>query len=471
MSRPRRGPGLPGLLTLCLALAGAGSCGDTPVLALTLQTPEGTDPLEGVDEVRFVVSEPATDTTVSVSSAASFSLEEQISVSGAVGVITLEGYSKGTFVARGETPPMSLNARADSMDLLVSTAGALRTLRPRMPVPANDPTAVLLPGSGVLLAGGADSSKNPLSSVALYNFFTHSLGATDDLPEGRTGAVGGSCGSTCAVLGLGATGTASKTLATTLLRFDGGSWVAIADGLDPAERRREAGAATLEDGTVLVVGGAGSAGALDTALILDPGSSLAGPAFTPVSSRMTAKRTAPAVAATTGSAIVAGGQETGGAAVEIYDTSSSTFRALSLSGPTLGSGTAAAALGDGRFALLGGRDTTGALLADAWLVDPVARTATRVQGALPRARADHRAVVLGSLVVVVGGVEATGTAPRAVVLSATDLALVAQPAMQLARTGAAVGLLGQGSFVVASGVDGAGGLTDRLEVYETQAKR
>jgi hypothetical protein len=297
----------------------------------------------------------------------------------------------------------------------------------------------------------------------LYDFFSHELTALPAMPEPRVGAVAGICGSDCTVVALG---QGPDGLATDILRFDGEAWQSFPDGLSPAERRGGAAAARLADGSYLIVGGSGPSGDLDTALVLDPGEGTHDPMLALSPARMHAPRKQPVVAVGSEVVLVAGGQPGGEAPVELFYESSSAFQTVDLSGPAPVEGVAAVALADGRFVVTGGRDASGTLLADAWIIDPIAIKVEHHPDVLSQPRAGHTAARLGQHLVLVGGETESGAAERAEVLSAATLARVAQPP-EVVRLGRPVLVpLGVGSLLAAGGTRADGTPVRELEVYE-----
>jgi hypothetical protein len=432
-------------------------CGEPPLLDLKVVTPEGPDPLEGVDSLRLVVSDPPHETTVSLEDPASFSVELELEVSSAVGTVVLEGTAAQQLVARGETPPIVLRPEDDGLALLVAKAGALSRLRPTLATAGREMVAVLVPAMGVLLAGGLDDAGVPQASASLYDFFEHTLRPLPPLPAPRAGAVGAICGSTCAVV---VTGADHAGLATRTLRYDLSGWSAFDDGLSPPDRRRDAAVVLLGDGSYLVAGGVGLAGPLDTVLLLDPGSSVVAPELQVLPGRAQAARVRPAAAAASGGEVLlAGGQRPGEPVAELVYPTSWSFQQLSWPGPAVGGGAAAADLGDGRLAVVGGI-ADGVPLRDGWIVEPTTLKVTHLPEVLEQGRWGHRIVRLGSQLVVVGGMTDAGLAVCAEVLAAKDLKPLAQPSMQQGREGLVAAHLGRGSFLVAGG-------STVLEVYQT----
>lgn len=446
------------------------ACGDAPILDLKIVTPEGPDPLTGVDTVRVLVSNPASEHTIKVTDPKKISLELEVEVESAEGSITLEALTGKSLKARGETPPMLLRPEEQQMSLLVAKAGALSVLRPRLASPGSAMASVLLPARGVLLAGGLDSAGKALATATIYNYFDHQLESVKALPAPRAGAVAAYCGVSCAVVALGGDG---KSLADTLLRYDGNSWAQFKDGLDAATRRQGAGIASLADGTYLVAGGAGPSGALDTFLQFKPGTASAGPSIKPLVARARAARLAPAMAAGTGSVVIAGGQIKGKPACEVFYLNSLGSESVTLPGDAdLAGGTAAVTLDGGSVALVGGRDSAGKLLRDAWIVDPSTLKAIQVKGVLARGRADHRLIRIDTHLLVLGGVVDAGPADKVEVLDATTLKGLKETSMQAPRSSFAVHHLGVGghrkvrTLLLAGGVD-AKGTVNKLEVYQT----
>ncbi len=180
----------------------------------------------------------------------------------------------------------------------------------------------------------------------------------------------------------------------------------------------------------------------------------------------------PAVATAGDAVLVAGGQTQGQAPAELFYRASSSFTPLSFSGTGPLAATAAVGLGDGRLAIVGGVDDSGALTRDAWIVDPAALKVTRLPDVLKEPRAEHRVLrVTGGHLVVVGGVtDSSGTlATQAEVLQVTAAGIkhLRQTPMQQPRRGFSALPLGPGSFLVAGGEGAKGAPASVLEVYET----
>ncbi len=443
-----------------LALVLIAGCSDAPLLELKIITPPGADPLTGVDVVRLHVTDPAVDRKFQVIDPAHIDLEVEVAVESAAGVITLEGSASGKLAARGETPPLLLAPAEGTLSIMVARAGATSALTPALKQPVFDPITQLLPGLGILLAGGSDAAGKAVKSAALYNFFSHQLGDLPAMPEARSGAVAAYCGSRCVSIALGGDGT---NLAKTVLSYDGAMWATFSDGLDDLARRTGSATAPLDDGTYVVAGGLDSKGAaLDTLLLLDPGSSTSVPGLRKLSSRSAAARPSPVAAGTGAFALISGAGK-----AEVFSRISLSSQVVTLSGTAPHSGAAVSAMSDGSFMLVGGKDAAGKLLADAWRVEPKTLKVTYYKDALSAGRHGHAVRQVGTRLVVLGGSGSAGLAAKLEILDAITLKAVSSADQAIPRQGPRVERLGPGSLLVAGGVDKAGAAVPSLEIFES----
>lgn len=464
-TKPRSAPvfwrGLPLLLSI-----GALGCGATQTLDLQLVLPEGADPLASVDELVLTITQVNKSKRVKLPAAQPFSVELELDVNSEVASIVLEGRGGGALLARGETPRILLRPVDDTFKLLVSPVGALAGLKPRASGLGYRSAATVLPGIGVLAAGGQDVGGQALAGAVLYDIYEHALSTMPNLPAPRAGALAVPCGSTCAllVLGRGSDGLPAETM----LRYDAGTWSSLPDGLVAAERRSEAALVPLGDGVYLLAGGVDAAGkSLSSLLRLVP-SSNGSPRISLFPAPARAARRAPATASTGTIALFAGGQEAGAAAAELFFLASESSQVLTLAGPQPSRGCAAVALGDGRFALIGGEDEQGTLLRDGWLVDPIAQKVAHVPEALSKGRAGHSLLLVGEHVLVVGGRDAQGLAAEAEVLARDSLGSLRAFAQQAPREGQQLVSIAPGTALVVGGLDMSGSVT-MLEAYQTFA--
>ncbi len=446
---------MPPLLLLLLLAA----CSDPSLLELKIVTPPGTDPLATVDQLRLHVTDPAVDRTFQVTDSRTIDLEVTVEVESAAGVITLEGTSKGTLTARGETPPLLLTPADGVLSLLVARVGQTSLLKPAFKQPALGPVAQLLPAMGALVAGGTDAAGKPVRQAAVYDFFSHALTPLPKMPEARAGAVAAYCGSRCVSLALGKDATG---MATTILSYDGVQWSSFADGIDSVARRTGAATAPLGDGTYVVAGGIDASGAaLDTLLQLDPGTATSVPGLRKLSSRSAATRAAPVAVGAGGFVLVAGAGK-----AEVFSRASLSSQAVTLPGTAPHAGMAACALSDGALLLVGGRDAAGKALSDAWRVEPKTLKVTHYASALAAGRADHAVEQVGTRVVVVGGGDGSTLASKVELLDATTLKAVSQGAQAVPRGRPLLVRTGPGGLLVAGGVDSAGLASEKLEIFQ-----
>ncbi|MCK5799374.1 MAG: hypothetical protein KAI47_19420, partial [Deltaproteobacteria bacterium] len=331
-------------------------------------------------------------------------------------------------------------------------------------------------GVGILVAGGAETASGaPSSTVDVFDVYQQDwVKTTPAMPAPRAGAVALSCGAECVLVALGRQDAPAKkpgALATTMLRFYAGTWLAFDDGLPVSQRRGEASAVTLHDGTSLIVGGVDASGVAQASFLqFFPGTQLSDPSLKVLTPPAQAPRVAPALALSGANLVIAGGQADGAPAVEVFHLGAMSSTALVLgAGPTPRRGSALVALGNGRVALLGGEDASGALLADGWLIDPVAQTATHVAHALKVPRRGHTATLIGETIVVIGGETAGGEAHDAEILARDTLASVRTTPMATPRTGHVAWSYAPGAILVVGG-EASGRAVDRLGLYETLAR-
>ena len=441
------------------------ACGESALLDLTVVVPPGTDPLANIDSVLLTVSEPFVQVSAAVANPAKLSIGAEIDVEGAVGYIRLEGFGADQRLARGQTPPLILVPHDASMSLLVSEAGAMATLAPQLKQSGAGMMSLVLPGRGVLLAGGNDSVSGPVKAASLYDFVDHQLVELDAMPETRYGANALSCGDACGLIVFGRRDDAS--LADRWQRFDGDAWQTGDFGSASGLARSEAGEIRLPDGRYVVVGGVDSNGdARGDILLVEVGSESVAPTISaaPVE---TTPCVAPALAVNSkGAVMIVGGAAAGQGQVALYDSSARTLVQVELSdiGPV--SGAAVVALADESFVILGGRDGSGMALRSAWLIDGAGQEKQRYGEALAEGRFGHWAGMLAGELVVIGGSDGTGAALNTEVLNPTTLDRLYLATAATYRVWPKVAPLSSSSLLVAGGVDAVGGAIGGLEVFQ-----
>jgi len=440
-----------------------GSCAEPALLELSLVVPEGVDPLSGADEVRVRVTRTEGQSTTTLADPQALDLSFDVEVAGEYGQVLLEAYSGGALIARGETPSFTLRPLDDAFGLLVGRAGEVSSLKTHLDAPRAAMLVAPLPSIGFLVAGGHDAAGLPSSAAEIYDHWNHTCTTLSTaLPEARAEGVAVSCGSACALIALGRN---RDGLASSFLSYSG-AWAQIADGLDASLRRRRAAVAALEDGSYLVVGGLNSTDEpMNSMLRLRTGGGVE-PGFTLLSQPMREARDEPAVASTGTAVVVVGGQAVEGLAGEVVYLASGETLALALGGQAPSVGAAAVALANGKVAIIGGRDPSGQLLADGWLVDPLTRDVTHVENALNVARAGHIAMVVNGQIVVIGGEDMSGISSSFEILSESLRSLEVKEAPGPRAQAHAVAV-GAGSFLLFGGLDATGQPVSAVGLFET----
>ncbi|MGA2009606.1 MAG: kelch repeat-containing protein [Solirubrobacteraceae bacterium] len=173
-------------------------------------------------------------------------------------------------------------------------------------------------------------------------------------------------------------------------------------------------AGLLASGKVIVAGGFGSSGVLDSSEIFDPSSDTwsAGPAM------ITPRDSAASATLANGDLFIAGGDATGVGSdalptAEVYDQATNAFTAVSNPMGSSRSSAAAALMGDGNVLVVGGEGATTLALATTDIYDP-ATNAFLTGAAAPPAMSTGRylpaaATLADGDVLVAGGLDATGT--------------------------------------------------------------
>src|SRR6266403_3748925 len=268
-------------------------------------------------------------------------------------------------------------------------------------------SAALLKNGGVLITGG-DPGNGPVASADLFNSDgsvsplaapmnnPRSNHISATLQDGQVLVAGG------AVSGGGATNSAEI--------FDpvSGTWTSIAGGM--VEARSGAAAALLQDGRVLIAGGENSGAASATLEIFDP---VAG-TFS-AAGVMSSPRTKHAMTVLADGRVIIIGGSNGAAPVASTDILNPVSGSVA-AGPSLAtprSGHSATTLLDGRVLVASGNNivtnpdgsTTTVALASAEIFDPTAGTFTTSASALAAARTGHLAFLLphNNNVLIAGG--------------------------------------------------------------------
>jgi hypothetical protein len=227
--------------------------------------------------------------------------------------------------------------------------------------------------------------------------------------------------------------------------------------------RAGAAATLLPDGMVLVTGGSGPSGIVDTAERYSP----IGDGFIGATSMSMARANHTATLLTDGRVLVAGGMTTGGAATggaEIFIPADNAWMpAGSLSHPR--GGHTATLLADGRVLIVGGNDGA-ASTNSIEIFDPTTNTFTQSDAVLGAARTAHAAARLNDgRVLIAGGSDGSHALASTDIFDPDTNTISAGPAMTTPRGGATATTLLDGKVFVAGGANDAFELTS-TEIFD-----
>ena len=240
--------------------------------------------------------------------------------------------------------------------------------------------------------------------------------------------------------------------------------------------RYEAVTATLPDGQVLIAGGDGNGGILQSAEVFDPATDTFSPLTASGKTELQTPRAAAAAATLPdGQVLIAGGYDGSDylQTAELFNPATDTFTALAASGTTelrtARAGATATALPDGQVLIAGGYNGTSGILQSAELFNPATDTFTALTGSgneLQTARAGASAAALpGGQVLIAGGYGNSGYLQSAELFNPATDTFTALPAsgnteLQTARYGAAAAALPDGQVLIAGGYGNSGYLQE-----------
>jgi hypothetical protein len=331
------------------------------------------------------------------------------------------------------------------------------------PVTLDPPRAELAAASlsyGVLLAGGVDAAGAARSDLVIYDTYDHQLQRGIDLPAPRTRltAVAGATGFAYLFGGADAAGTATASF----WRFDttvapSGLYLDLSTMSSPALARAGADGVAIGGEQFVVTGTPpvliDGVGARVVSLSVPP--SLGGVAATTVVS-------------SAGRLAVFVGDGAG-------DTGAGLFTGVGWSPLTtvppdaVRTGHGVVTLADGTVVAIGGA-VAGTLVDSAIRVDPSAGTVVSTAGALTTPRKDAAIAATGAYLVVAGGTDATGAVRAdAEILDTTTLHDVATVPLGVARTGAIAATLPNGQILLVGGRDAGGAPLAAIELFTPPA--
>lgn len=392
------------LIAACIA---AGCGGATGTLELALVSAPGSQLLDGVETLRMTLTNPRR-VVEATRSAGGFALALEIDAEDATSTVIVEGFDAGgALIACGRSPVFPIAAINAGIAVYMAAPRSIALSPAALAAPRSEVAGATL-DHRALLAGGRDAAGAPTSAIAVYNSYDHTLTPGLAMPAARTQLAVGAANGGGAYLfgGLGSDGNPTGTL----WRFDTSVPPAGAYG-QPSEHPDAARAGQL----LVPIGFERYLATGSPVIAIDRGT--------------VAVRSEIAALPAAGAAVVEGGAITAIFAGEPLVR----FRAEAFDTLAAGrSNATAAALPDGRVAVVGGGDPGSR---DALIVDAQTGNVTVVPGALSTPRVRPSVAATARYLVVAGGGDAGG-APiaSADILDAATLAPVATLAI-LARTG------------------------------------
>lgn len=433
----------------------AGCQGGVGTISIALVTAPGSTVLDPVTHLRATLSSPLRVVDAD-RGPDGFDLALEVPADGRGSVVVLEGFdATGAVVAVGSTPPIPLAAVDADMAVYMAAPMSLGAAPVALDPPRTAIGTTLLP-YGVLLAGG-NAATGPTADLAIYNAYTHAFDAGKDLPAERQGLAVGYSPSGYAYLFGGAdlTGTASGIT----WRFDtqaqpDGLYIQLDD--DPALARVGATAAPLGFEQFLITG---APPAILNGLTGVTDASELGPQLPPVAVSVQDDSIADAPVYT----VIVGGSA-GTTGVEVYTEGG--IADVQATGDALRTGHGGVPTPDARVVVIGGETAADGLVASALRIDPFRRTVSVIPDALVTPRRDAAIATNGEVIVVAGGIDATGAIlPDAEIIDLASLTPVASIAMVVPRTGAIARPLPTGQVMIVGGVDAAGNPVGTIELF------
>src|SRR5437016_2474560 len=246
----------------------------------------------------------------------------------------------------------------------------------------------------------------------------------------------------------------------TAAQMTSGTWAPTANMV---EARSGASAALLQDGSVLIAGGAKEGEPLASAEIFNRGCCSA------TGSMLLARRSAAAVTLKDGRVLIAGGTTSTGptSETELYNPAT---RSWTIGDPMLASrsGHTATLLADGRVLIAGG-EGSGAPGSTLEIFNP-ATSSFSLAGTLATPRKNHAAVLLsGGRVMIVGGFDGSHILNSTEIFDPATAQASSGPSLSTARMGHSATRLLNGDVLIAGGSDGSRDLAS-AELYSSSAR-
>ncbi len=472
-----------------VSLAACG--GKSGTLSLDIVVSPTDDPFADAASVRFTIGDSTNVDTETVT-AGHFNLSVKQKPESTDGPVLVEALDAGgNVIAHGVTPSLQLSAmdqgpiavwvgRPGKVATTSAAISVLTTLadgsQAATPAPRTDMASTSVTGLGVLFCGGRDINGNALPTTAVYDVFTQAIINTSDMETARAGGLAGASTSVQAwayggaqSIGIGTTGTPQSTIELFDPTTGLGVWAPLPT--DAFTARSFPNGAVLASGDTLITGGLdGNGMPLNTGGLVNPSGAIR---LTALATPMAAARSGHAVAAAHFSdgdgAILFGGLAAGSTLPVAERLVGQTFAAYSL-GVTLPNlvDATATTMPNGDVLILGGQHDDGTVSQGGIVISPgvTPPTVTQLPTALSVARVGHSATISGSVLVVCGGADGTGTAQGSCdILDTSSYAIQATVPLATPRRNHVSQLLETGDIVIAGGLGSDGKPTASIELF------
>lgn len=411
------------LLASAVLLAITTACGGkSGTISLKAVTSPSDDPFGDAATVRVVVGSNVMTMSTAVM-AGHFTLSVPSTPGNGTTIITIEALdTAGNVIAWGQTPQV-LTSPVDQgpYGVWVARPGTVRPAATSFTVARSEMAATNITGLGALFAGGREPGASAVTNASVYDVYTSTIIDVANMNQARAGAVLTPSSTIQAIAfggveqqGLGMSGTAINNAELFDPSSGNGLWAAVMNAanqtIQPAGYSMSAQvglaltvAGGLADnkkvkGSTIVVTGS-------TPLVTQGGDMLAARAFGGM---------APAMFPEGAGAIVFGGLDPGSTAPVAERVVGTAFMDYSQGFAGIDNRTdlVAIALSDGRVLFAGGRDSSGAVRSDGFVVNPtVPATVTMLPNLLSSPREKAGITNVGADVLICDGADSTGALP------------------------------------------------------------
>jgi hypothetical protein len=428
-----------------LLLAACG--GGTGTLTVALATAPGSTVLDPVQTLRLTVTSPH-QVYEATRNANGFTIDVSFDANGENGALIVDGLDdNGTIIATGQCPPFPVAALNASVVVYMAAPNSIAEAPHKLT--ARSQLAASTLSYGIVLAGGVDGSGAASDELDIYNSYDHSILTGLAMPAPRSAPAIAIAGTAVFLFG----GDDASTPTDTLTRFDttvapNGSYIDLTQTTWPAEFARNGQIAVQIDANHFAISGtpALELGVADGSVVPYPNAATLPPVGISV---LPPDQVLTAVFAGTGIVQLRG--------EDIVDVTGVT---------TARTGHGIAGVSDGRAVIIGGSES-GALTADAILVEPgVHPTASVKPSLLTTPRANPAVTATSDFLIVAGGTAMDGSlVPTAELFDTVNVMPAMTIPLVVPRTGALAIPMQNHQIMIVGGVDANGAPIDTIELF------